>query len=270
MKRLARVAELPEFKAYREKEPEATWEHMKNDGLNNGRQIFQNTRSRLFESQGSLCAYCELLVDVTDDPRGARVEHFHPKSDDAEVNWNLVWDNLMGACSGNTVTDLAEPAYRAPPRKHLSCDAHKDHLIQTGKLDEACEGQVLNPYDLPAFPKLFTVKQSSGELAPDVEACEATPKICDCQIGTNVELVENTIKVLNLNCARLCDARKSVVRQLNLQLQKAREAGKAKNQAERLLSDRHLSKRWPQFFSTYRVILGNGFEEALRDIGYDG
>lgn len=270
VKRLTRIPETEEFEEYREKNPNATWEQMKNDGFNNGPQIFQNTRRALFTSQGSLCAYCELSVDFTNDPRGSRVEHFHSKSDAGEINWHLVWGNLMGACSGNTVKDLEEPAFRSPPKKHLSCDAHKDQLIQTRKLDEACEGFILNPYDLPAFPNLFRVKPSSGELLPNAPACAASPRICEEQFGTNAKLVENTIKVFNLNCGRLCDGRKAVVRRLNIQLEEARLSGETKNHAERRLADRHLSDRWPQFFSTYRVVLANGFEEALKDMGYNG
>ena len=176
----------------------------------------------------------------------------------------------MGTCSGNTVNYLREPAFRSPHKKHLSCDAHKDRMIQTGKLKASCEGLVANPYDIPAFPTLFTVKFSTGELLPNSLQCASTPAICEDQPGTNEDLVEHTIRVLNLNCGRLCDARKAVVRQLNIQLSKARSSGETKIQAERRLANRHLTKRWPQFFSTYRAVLTDGFEDALHDMEYDG
>ena len=248
MKRLRRVPEIESLRKYRENNPKTTWDEMKNDGLNCGPEIFKSTRSELFMNQGNLCAYCEVSVDIAGVPSGSRVEHFHPKSDVSEKHWHLVWSNLMGTCSGNTVNYLREPAFRSPHKKHLSCDAHKDRMIQTGKLKASCEGLVANPYDIPAFPTLFTVKFSTGELLPNSLQCASTPAICEDQPGTNEDLVEHTIRVLNLNCGRLCDARKAVVRQLNIQLSKARLSGETKIQAERRLANRHLTKRWPQFF----------------------
>lgn len=266
MKRIARPLEIPEFKKYREDNSNATWEQMRNDGIQNGREVYQKTSSTLFENQGSLCAYCELKIV----PTNARVEHFHPKSDANGINWNLVWDNLMGVCCGGTVSFLEEPAFKKPPKKHMSCDSHKDQLIQKGKLSADCEGWIINPYDLLAHSNFFSVRASTGELVPNKAVCVSQPILAGNQHGTNVELVQATISVLNLNCSRLSDARKRVVDRLNSELQEARLSGEDRTTAERRITEQHLSSRWPEFFTVYRDTLSVGFEKYLVEIGYDG
>ena len=89
MKRLSRVPEIESFRKYRENNPTATWEEMKNDGLNCGPEIFKSTRLKLYMNQGNLCAYCEISVDFSNVPSGSRIEHFHPKSDVGKKNSTL-------------------------------------------------------------------------------------------------------------------------------------------------------------------------------------
>ena len=81
-------------------------------------------------------------------------------------------------------------------------------------------------------------------------------------------LAEQTINVLNLNCERLCKDRLEVLRFYNRQIKKYREmedgAGLSK------LSESVFRNRFPEFFTTWRSLLGKHAEKYLQSIAYNG
>ena len=67
-------------------------------------------------------------------------------------NWHLDWKNMLAACNGQT--DENKRIKYAHPN-NLSCDSYKNYLIQKNKLPIQCEGLIMNPLQIPAFPNLF-------------------------------------------------------------------------------------------------------------------
>ena len=104
-----------------------------------------------------------------------------------------------------------QPPYALEPlRENLSCDAHKDQIIQSGKLDEQCDGWIINPLELPAFPCLFFLEKSTDRLLPDEPVCAGLDMPGNQHPNTQ-HLVQHTIDMLNLNCNRLYEARKQII-----------------------------------------------------------
>jgi uncharacterized protein (TIGR02646 family) len=127
---------------------------MSNNNALGGTQAARDCREQALGHQHGLCAYCEQKV-ATDNPLHCRVEHFHPQADQAGArNWALDWGNMLAVCDGGSAA-LSEKRKVHPLPENLSCDAHKNHAMQIGKLPLRCEGHLLNPLNAPAFPNLF-------------------------------------------------------------------------------------------------------------------
>jgi len=267
LKRVAGTAEPDELKNYREANPTCGWEAMRQDA--HGRAVYDVIRPRLIEGQGGICAFCEIEIN-NDDPTHCRVEHFHPKSDRATPhNWALDWNNMIAVCMGGSQRHHAEPYTKEPLPENLSCDAHKDKMIQSHRLEERCEGWIVNPLALPAFPRLFFLKKSTGELLAD-EACCAEVSLEGNKHPTTQALVEHTISMLNLNCDRLCEARKRILWHIERNKKQLRDAAKTPQQGMDELAHRFLRQRWPGFFTTIRFCLGAAAEQYLQNNGYRG
>jgi hypothetical protein len=149
---------------------------------------------------------------------------------------------------------------------NLSCDAYKDHLIVKNKLPIACEGYLINPLELPAFPCLFDLNKRTGELKPK-------DKYGDLGIDNNCystisELVEKTIEFLNLNCDRLNKQRLAVLNQYNQEIKKARIIND--QQVHSKLAIRWFQKQWLPFVTTRRILLNVHAENYLQSINYTG
>ena len=145
----------------------------------------------LAENQKGLCAYCEMKLPDNGD---RRIEHFHPKSDmSTEHNWMLDWQNLLAVCHGGK----SNKVWATIPAE-LHCDAYKGDS----------RDPILNPYSMPK-ECLFILNRSTGELKANEEACKHV-EVCDNPLSSTEKLVEQTIRVLNLNCRVLCDLRKSL------------------------------------------------------------
>ena len=82
------------------------------------------------------------------------------------------------------------------------------------------------------------------------------------------ELVDQTIKIFNLNCQRLCDERLEVLKHYNQQIAKGRKVNN-QNIFEQLAA-RWFGKQWPSFFTTRRALLGQHAERYLKQVAYDG
>ncbi|MCW2256503.1 hypothetical protein M2263_002594 [Providencia alcalifaciens] len=80
--------------------------------------------------------------------------------------------------------------------------------------------------------------------------------------------VEQAIRILNLNCDRLCADRREVLKSYNQEVAKARKSND--HDGVRKLAERWFRKRWPSFFSTRCALLGQHAERYLKDNNYAG
>lgn len=271
MKKVLKGDEPQFLSSYRQAVPLGTWDQMRNDALHSGQQAYQDCRIKSIHDQKGLCAYCEIAIR-DNKPLKCRVEHFHPKSDTTTAhNWALDWQNMLGVCNGGDYPHLADPAFHLKPLKdNLSCDAHKNMMIEGGLLAEPCEGWVLNPLQLAAFPTLFRLEKSNGYLLPDAVACAASPPWPDNRHASVEALVQHTIEMLNLNCNRLAKARLQVIWHIEQNKKKQRQSGFNAQQGLANLAQRYFVSHWPGFFTTIRLCLGQAAEAHLHAISYAG
>jgi len=271
VKRIRRTNEPASLSLYRNAVPNGTWEEMRNDTQWDGRRAYSDCRAQSVSDQGGLCAYCE--IDIRDnDPLKCRVEHFHSKSDPARPpNWALDWQNMLGVCNGGSNPHVTAPGFHLSPlKKNLSCDAHKDQQIQSGALPIACEGWILNPLDVHAFPCLFKVGMFDGRLEPDPVVCEELEPWPNNQHASVADLVQHTIDMLNLNCDRLSKSRLAVIRNIESNKETLRAQGFDAAQGMADLAQRYFHLPWPGFFSVIRNCLGVAAEAHLQANNYQG
>lgn len=244
--------------------PDATWEQMCDENTH----AANDCRVNAVHDQCGLCAYCERKIS-SDDPLHRRIEHFHPKSDKAgSHNWGLDWVNMLAVCDGGSRRSPKEGTYYPLPG-NLSCDEHKNHMINKKKLHSDCEGYVLNPLDVPPFPNLFTLDMSTGYLKPDEDACAAV-EVRENAYNTTAELVSNTIDILNLNCDRLAEKRRRLIWNINRNIKTLRDYKVPPSEMHGKLVDRYFKSKWPEFFTTIRCCLGSAAEEFLLYTNYVG
>ena len=270
MKRVLKGNEPLSLRTFRTAVPSGQWQYMRDDALFGGQQAYADCRKSTIADQGGLCAFCE--IDIRDnDPLKCHVEHFHPKSDISPTkNWALDWNNLLGVCNGGSYAHTPTPGhYLAPRDENLSCDQHKDQMIQRGKLPNACEGWILNPLQLCSQPSIFQLALSTGKLGAHPINCGLI-SINGNKHASTEALVEYTIDMLNLNCDRLLKSRLVIIRHIENAKKRQRQLGF--NAADGLtnLSREYFRRRWLGFFSTYRICLGNSAEAHLTSIGYQG
>lgn len=243
---------------YAQNYPQHNWNDFRNNNQGNDYQTVKNV---IFTDQGKLCAFCENeVIDI----HKQRIEHFHAKADlsDLNHNWALDWGNLIGVCFGGS--DVDRTIHPLPD--NLSCDAHKDYLIVKNKLPMACEGFLLHPLKLPAFPCLFDFDKRTGELRAKADYGQIS--IEHNHFDTLIELVEQTIEILNLNCDRLNKQRLAVLNQYNQEIKKARIANDQNIHLK--LATRWFQSRWLPFFTTRRILLNGHAEHYLSSLNFDG
>lgn len=227
---------------------------------------YRAIKHRLIEDQGGLCGYCEEQIGQL-DANLQRIEHYHPKSDksDPAVNWALLWSNVLLVCMGGE-----QAGGRFPLPQNLSCDAHKAHFF--GNAAPSLQAQALDaliaPFDMPAFPCLFGFDMRTGVLLPSLAGAEQIDQARLLPPGTTHAALTETVKVLNLNCDRLCQSRLKVRDEYNRLVKVARESSDIAFREK--LAVRWFSKRWPSFFTTRRILLGDAAEDYLREMGFRG
>lgn len=257
MKTILKSSCPPHLACYTAQFPDATWESMRNDTAHGGKQAYTEVREHLIQDQKSLCAYCECKLHK-ETPQRIRVEHFHPKSDTSSVqNWHLDWQNLLATCTGG---EREGDAFPLP--ENLSCDACKKDTIH--------DGDILNPLRLPPFPAAFCYNMGTGELVPNPDFCSEHPSLPYNTLANTYELLLNTIRVLNLNCDRLCQARLKVSRYLEHQKKDFRERKLKPSAALRSLPQRYFGGQWPAYFTVLRHCLQPYAEEYLHSVAYQG
>ena len=232
---------------------------------------YNETKDLIFADQGELCAYCETSLK-NHTPNKKRIEHYHSKSDKGTpgINWALDWNNVIGVCLGGSDPDPdQEPDIK---ERHslpinLSCDAYKAHLENKKKLPKQCEGYVLDPLDIVAKPVLFDFDKASGELKVNSSTC-VNYRPSSNNFDTVDELVINTIDVFNLNCERLKSIRLKVFHDYERTIKLARNNNNPQIKSQ--LAKVWFNKKWPSFFTTRRIILGDHAEQYLKTLQYNG
>jgi uncharacterized protein (TIGR02646 family) len=255
MKKVYKGTEPDKLVSYRQNTPDATWDQCSKNNKNRRDQI----QDKLRADQGGLCAYCEIDLKPKNATEAAdfRVEHFHPKSDTSTLhNWHLDWQNLLACCHGGSRPDIVDAINRfASP---YSCDVPKG--------ENNWDDHIFNPLYLPASPSLFRFNRFDGSISVDEGSCN--------QAGMDVTKAQSTIDSLNLDSIRLKNLRKSVLNQLNLQLQRMIDKGYSVDDARTRLAQAVLKKdhnqHWPAFFSAIRDYLGKAAEQQLVAIDYNG
>jgi uncharacterized protein (TIGR02646 family) len=186
---------------FSELNPNSTWDDFRS--CNNG-ESYKVLQSIVFNDQNDLCAYCE--VNTKNIPLNRRLEHFISKSLDIYHHTN--WSNIIGVCVGGE--DFETKKLGHVHSQISSCDSHKSHLENLNNaLNRDWTGLILNPLSIPSDHKLFNFNKRTGELSPNLAYCQIN--IVQGNLHESTEkFVEETLRVLNLNCHRLCEARKSV------------------------------------------------------------
>lgn len=228
---------------------------------------YKSVKHLMLQDQGGLCGYCEKKIQDMPEHH-QRIEHYHNKSDvsNPNVNWGLDWNNVFAVCLGGS-SQNEEDKKRYPLPKNLSCDAYKEHLVGKGELPQACEGYYLNPLRIITTVGLFDFDKSNGQLHVNKAACANLADI-DNRHTSLEKLVEETIRVLNLNCDRLCGDRLEVLKSYNKEIARARKANDRQGLTK--LAERWFRNQWPSFFTTRRILLGKNAETYLSQISYNG
>lgn len=255
MKKVLKGAEPEMLQVYRQSQVVGTWDQYKGDYA---RKVA--VTDRLKYDQAGICAYCEIKLLPKDQTGEAdfRVEHFHPKSDSTPAyNWHLDWQNLLGCCHGGSQKNVVDGAIRFT-KGDYSCDVPKGKKV--------LDGIILNPLHLPAFPLLFITERSTGCLKVHVQNCQSAT--------VSEQQAAATISELRLDSARLNRFRKTILDELNHQMQQLTSAGLSVEDALNKLASIFLSKdtqqHWPAFFTTIRSYLGTGAETHLHNTNYSG
>lgn len=267
MKHVFKGKEPATLSAYRTKLPNSSWDQMKREAP----QAYQGCRLQLIYDQHGLCAYCE--IDIRDnDPLKCQIEHFYPQAaSSTNHNWALDWRNLLAVCNGGTRKENQDIGfYLEPTDQNLSCDAHKNRMIQTNRLPERCDGWILNPLQLAVTSSLFRLEMSTGRLLPDAVACEASQPWPNNQYASIEALVQHSIDAFNLNCDRLTQARLRVIRDIERNKKRQREQGFNSHDGLANLARRYFRIVWPGFFTTIRLCLGAGAESHLQAVNFQG
>jgi uncharacterized protein (TIGR02646 family) len=267
MKQVFKSAEPPCLQAYRSSKPSDGWDQMKNNSQYFGQAVYDCIAELVSADQGGLCAYCE--IEISRSPLNTfRVDHFVAKSlSSSRHNWGLDWENMLACCKGgeNQYT-RGRNHFEKPRSKNLSCDAHVNRLAQkdgTGMPLDDRRGLVINPLSLPTSPLLIRFDTDQGALEPHPQRC-AEISLEGNKHASTYELVENTIRVFNLNCPRLCRARKDWFDELEDKLEATRQAGRSAAEISSELCEVLLSPPYPSFFTVSRLWLGPIAEEFLQ------
>jgi uncharacterized protein (TIGR02646 family) len=172
-------------------------------------------------------------------------------------NWHLDWQNLLGCRNGGSQRNVVDASQRFTSPES-SCDVPKG--------EKNLDGIILNPLQIPAFPKLFSCDRSTGAFSVDSDACQ--------QAEVDEAVVQNTIDELNLDAERLKRFRKVTLNNLNTQMtslvREGLSIGEAREKLAKMTLRKNSAGHWPKFFTSIRSYLGHAAEEQLRAIQYTG
>ncbi|EOS9897832.1 retron Ec78 anti-phage system effector HNH endonuclease PtuB [Vibrio cholerae] len=246
MRRINKSTDSNVLTEYAAKFPDSNWDDFR---LHNNGESYAAIKAKIFSEQYDICAYCE--VGLKDEPNhNKRIEHFVSKSViSSSRNVHLDWFNLIGVCLGGTDYKNREK-YELP--ENLSCDSHKAHIEELSSIaDKDWNGKVLSPLSILQDHGLFDFDKVTGNLKPNLQACNEQV-IEGNSHETTLLLVEETIRVFNLNCERLSAARLKLFRQLQNKIKIARKTG------DRGIIERFVAswkRDFPLFFQTSRDVI---------------
>ncbi|MDR1856629.1 MAG: hypothetical protein LBR22_05655 [Desulfovibrio sp.] len=247
---------------------------MRRDNADNGSRAAKDCLVLTTKDQHNICAYCEKKISADSDdnagktPRG-QVEHFHQKSAVSDGNnLHLDWKNMLAVCDGGRLPSVDNKVQHQRPSE-LSCDQHKNQVIQQGQIPDSCHGYILNPLTMPSFPNIFTLNKSNGHIIPDVTACKKVQSFLKPnEYRSAEELVQKTIDVLNLNCNRLTRIRLLIIKDIERTKEFLRQRQTPKQEMLKSLQRKYFKDQWPEFFTAKRCCLGEIAEAYLREINY--
>jgi len=260
MKKVNKSSTVPkELENYFNANPTKTWIDFKKS-----KNRYEDIIYRLKQDQGGVCCYCENnfhqeLTIIGD----FRVEHFHPKSDtsNSNKNWNLIWSNLLGCCTGGN-QNIKNPDFL----KERYIQKHQDRHCDVLKDNNDWDNEILNPLEIPAFPPIFKVS-SRGEMIVLEKNCN----------DANVDIIKakNCLdeKKLNLNSPVLKEWRKSVIDNLRNEMIETDDIELMIENIEDLLSTyliKDTNGNYSPFFTTIRSYFQEDAEEFLGLHNYDG
>jgi uncharacterized protein (TIGR02646 family) len=208
-------------------------------------------KTRLREDQRGLCAYCENRLMPEDES----VEHFVSRV--ADHSLELHWSNLLLCCKGGE-----KPLPGNVPNDATRYDPQGPRTCGHAKLGSPLP--ILNPLQIPAFPRLFRLSSESGEIQPDEEACRSAT--------VDVNMAAQTITVLGLHAGRLSRARLAILEELESQLASdgTAPAFSTDRAWEIAIEQIPAAGTLPAFFTTIRWFLGPGAEAHLTGIAFQG
>ncbi|RKZ85652.1 MAG: TIGR02646 family protein [Candidatus Parabeggiatoa sp. nov. 1] len=193
-----------------EKRDKGDWNAFRN---HEGGKTYSNLIQTLIDIQYGLCAYCEINLIEND----YQIEHFHPKSDiSPETDWMFEITNLFAACKGGTQTNLFGTKTRQPDPNRCLPPIKKNRSCGEAKDDHVMDDEILKPSELPISPSLFSItRKPPGGIVNKIKegALKVNENAC-LQAGIDPKIVTTTIDAFNLNCERLCLARKTVLEKL--------------------------------------------------------
>jgi len=239
--------------------PTKTWIDFKKS-----KNRYEDIIYKLKQDQGGVCCYCENnfhqeLTIIGD----FRVEHFHPKSDtsNSHKNWNLIWSNLLGCCTGGN-QNIENPDFL----KERYIANHEDRHCDVLKDNNNWDDRILNPLKIPAFPPIFKVS-NNGEMRVLEDNCRNS--------GISITKAENCLdeEKLNLNSPILKGWRASVIENLRNEMIETEDIELIKENIEDLLSTyllKDMNGNYSPFFTTIRSYFAEDAEEFLRLHNYNG
>jgi len=259
MKKIKKTVVIPtELKEHFANNPQEKWENFQNECQIGYKEVI----SQLKKDQGGICCYCE--IDFYDDRKirdDFRVEHFHPKSDisNTDINWNLIWNNLLGCCHGGSEQYILQGKRFIEGKRNRHCDILKG--------EHNWDNIILNPLDIPAFPPIFHVS-ANGKMSVIEENCN--------QCNIDIQKANNCLdeKKLNLNTSKLKEWRESVIDNLRNEINELYKISQDFTYSVTEVLSAHLSKNskdnYSPFFTTIRSYFERDAENFLNENGYDG
>lgn len=170
--------------------------------------------------QKGLCAYCQIRIDSS---IGSHIEHIWPKSNHPEKTFQ--WDNLVLSCTHSEeirATRLAGGVSCGHSNGKCKWPAYDPRFISPSEAD--CE-------------RYFEYRVSDGKVQPAHVLSQP-----------EFERAEFTIKLLNLNCGRLCRMRKDILEEGYSIIQELKNDSVALAHFIDLELD-EINKKLPSFFS---------------------
>jgi uncharacterized protein (TIGR02646 family) len=211
-------------------------------------QAYKDARDALFLNQNGLCAYCE--ISLSENNR--QIEHFKPKSLTTKCcDLTYSFSNFFLCCKGGTnpySSSVDEFSNIPSACANYSCGESKENIDPDGKC--------LNPHFLPDFP-LFRERLTSDGIAfvVDSQAC--------LKASIDPRLAESTLYFLNLNCSRLCKARKVIWDAIYDEFIYALDLPKDQQQDEfESIASTYLTPKQP-FFTTALLCIVGEFPELV-------